>query len=195
MTVSVRGSDNSTVQLTLPQKARAADAKAAVEAAIGAAQARQKLIWAGRVLDDGESLSAAGVSDGCCMHLALRPADAPQPSAATPPAAPGAPLQDEDLLLLQAALETELRSLAERAQRRAASQRSMTMREGDAADFWLGLSIGLLLGFLSVACMAQPGMSPRMKLGICLGVMLNMAGGVRRMHGGTGVPRDSGAEW
>ncbi|CAD7695731.1 unnamed protein product [Ostreobium quekettii] len=49
---------------------------------------RQRLIYHGRVLQDGDVLSSHGIDDGHTLHLVERPADAPQPQSQPPTGQP-----------------------------------------------------------------------------------------------------------
>jgi hypothetical protein len=190
--VSCRCTDNTTMVLQLEPTASVAVLKAAFYDASKRAPTHavelQRVIFNGRVLGDTESLASCGVTSGACIHVALRTVPAVDtPAAETAAAAPG----DE---LATAALLAQLTVLTERARRRArrlevdaereASQRAEV---GDPGDLMLGLTMGLLLGFMAVICFQHPNASGRMKVGLMLGVFLNLSGflNVRSRHPGT----------
>jgi len=100
------------------------------------------------------------------------------PAPETAAAAPG----DE---LATAALLAQLTVLTERARRRARRLEVEAERDvGDPGDLLLGLTMGLLLGFMAVICFQHPNASGRMKVGLMLGVFLNLSGflNVRSRH-------------
>jgi len=159
---------------------------------------RLRLICAGRLLTDGETLAAAGVAEGHVVHVAVRPADAPP---APPPAEPepvGAEAED-DLPALQLALQTELRLLAEQHGREARGRglrwERGRGREGDAADFAWGLVSGLLLGVLGFLCVLEPAAPRALKAGLFLGVLLNVSGSMARVGGDSRAARDDVSDW
>lgn len=187
--VSVRCTDNTTVNLHVPPASSVSQLKAAFAQASGGEQAADELrvIFNGRVLGDGEELQGAGVHDGCCVHVTPG-----RPGAAAPPA--DEPMDPAEELAALAAVHARLELLAERARRadaRSAGRRRLAdgqdaellvEREqplGDTADFWLGLSIGLTLGFICIVCLQHPQVSPRLRMGLLLGVMLNVSGVLR----------------
>ena len=62
---------------------------------------------------------------------------------------------------------------------------------GDAQDLGMGVLVGFLLGFLAMICLVEGSVSQRMRLGICVGVSLQLAAtAVRIMHHapGSGSP-------
>ena len=195
MRLTVHGCEHCT-EVQLPTSASAGDAKAALEAASGAAKQRLRLIWSGRVLEDSERLQELGCVDGCCLHVAVRPESLPDRSQETPDTESSPPLliSEQDLALLEA----ELRLIAHRASAPPRLRRVRAPREGggltpaslgDAGDFWLGFSVGLLLGFLGLACvMAMPESPLRLKAGLLLGVMVNLGGAFTRTSAGGLLP-------
>ena len=181
--VSCRCTDNTTVDVQLERTASVAMLKAAFYDASKRAPTHavelQRVIFNGRVLGDTESLASCNVTSGACIHVALRTVPAvDMPAPETAAAAPG----DE---LATAALLAQLTVLTERARRRARRLEVEAERDvGDPGDLLLGLTMGLLLGFMAVICFQHPNASGRMKVGLMLGVFLNLSGflNVRSRH-------------
>ena len=144
------------------------------------------MIFNGRVLGDGEALEAAGVKDGCCVHVT------PGRGGAAPPAEASERMEHAAELAALQAVHARLELLAERAGRVERSGRRRLVdgndellasdREsplGDNADFWLGIVLGLLLGFMAIICIQHPQVSPRLRMGIVIGSLMNMSGMLR----------------
>lgn len=126
-------------------------------------------------------MGTLGIVAGHCVHVAVRPASTPPRDAVPQPGAAGASLDaaeagvtDEDLIALRVALEHELRLLA--LQSAAAGDAGGTRRgifggsrEGDLSDFWLGVAIGLLLGFVGFLCLLEPAAPRKLRAGLFLG--------------------------
>ena len=186
--VSVRCIDNSTVDLHVPPASSVRQLKTAFAEASGGEQAEGELrvIFNGRVLGDGEALEAAGVKDGCCVHVT------PGRGGAAPPVEESEGLDPAAELAALQAVHARLEQLAERARRAERSGRRRLVdgndellgsdREsplGDNADFWLGIVLGLLLGFMAIICIQHPQVSPRLRMGIVIGSLMNMSGMLR----------------
>jgi Ubiquitin family len=194
----VRCTDNTSASLELAPTASVGDLKysfwSSSKEAPTHAPGLQRCIFAGRLLeDDAQQLLQAGLTDGCCVHVALRSADAER--AAT--GAEASPADDQsaagsspEAQVLQAALELQLAVLAERAaqqRRRRGNVGESSPPLGDMGDLWLGVSLGLLLGLVSAVCLTHPSASSRLKTGIIIGVFINMSGLLNATSGGHGT--------
>ncbi len=139
------------------------------------------------MLGDGDTLAALAVAPGHTIHVAVRPAGLPPrdaagaanatPSAASASALDAGGVRDEDLLALQMVLEHELRRMASQPQGGAAGAQGgarrgvFGSREGDLSDFFMGVAVGMLLGFVAFMCLLEPSASRRLKAGLFLGAL------------------------
>ena len=60
---------------------------------------------------------------------------------------------------------------------------------GDAQDLGMGVLVGFLLGFVAMICLVEGSVSQRMRLGICIGVSLQLAATALRVLQSQGAGR------
>ncbi|CDK27841.1 unnamed protein product [Kuraishia capsulata CBS 1993] len=91
LTLSYRSSGDKKYQLSVPRTVTIAELKALVEAESEIPADRQKLIYSGKVLKDGDPLSTYNVQSGHTIHLVKSPVPkSSQPAPAAAPVAAGA---------------------------------------------------------------------------------------------------------
>ncbi len=88
--LKVKTMEPATYELSLTSTSTVAALKGEVERASGVDAARQRILFCGRVLSDGEkTLEESGVKDGHTLHMVERPPDVPpQPQNDVPPPPP-----------------------------------------------------------------------------------------------------------
>ena len=159
---------------------------------------RVRLVSMGRMLKDDEVLASVGVRSGQILHVLLTTPPPPDDGTSTlngadsstmpiaPPVANGMPplmqgpayfddypgnaqlYSDRQLAMMQQA------QLSEEA-------RYHQQRLGTNTDFVIGVMLGFILGFVSLICLVNVASSRKQRLGILVGVALNILLGLRQM--------------
>jgi len=149
---------------------------------------RARLLFMGRMLRDDETLGAAGVTSGCVLHAHLT-AMAPEGGEAAAvlvgdggSAAPadGEVLMDgeggasglEGIPGYTAAQLQQMRLV--QLQYEAAMHGGGGPPAGTNAEFLLSFFLGFVLGFLSIIWLYSPSLSRKQRLGILLGLLVNL---------------------
>jgi len=185
------GSGHGNIELNVLCDARVSQLLSRVFERELAERQRVRVFFRGRVLREDEALEDAGVTDGCVLHTHFLPplaGDAPPGDAEAPrgevlmdsssgfsdsdgnafPALAGySPAQIEQLRQAQAQMDLEL-------QMAAAHGGPYAVREGSTGELILGFFIGFILGWLSILWLYSPSLSRKQRLGILLGLTLNL---------------------
>jgi hypothetical protein len=194
------GSGLGNIQLNVPLDWQVKQLVARVYERELAERKRVRIFFSGRMLQNEEQLGAAGVADGCVLHSHLLP-PLEGDEGAGDGAAAGAHGDGEQEhgsgeprgeVLLDGGGGSEYHSALAgyspaqlELMRQAQMQMDLEMqmiqaagaggaREGSNGELLLGFAIGFILGWLSILWLYSPSLSRKQRLGIMLGLTLNL---------------------
>ena len=176
VTVRTQAGANLAVEVAGPE-AKVGEVKALVERQDAALEAQKhRVLYNGKFLADWQALQFYKVADGNTLLLVPGRAEDAAPAPAGPsgrrPRAVSRPRHP--LLPLSLAGGHYQRAVGAAHDGELGEVVVLEPIEGESSDVGLGIMLGLLLGFVSVVCLVEGGLSPRLRLGICIGVSLQL---------------------
>eukprot|EP00192_Tetraselmis_astigmatica_P020702 CAMPEP_0117694332 /NCGR_PEP_ID=MMETSP0804-20121206/27389_1 /TAXON_ID=1074897 /ORGANISM="Tetraselmis astigmatica, Strain CCMP880" /LENGTH=275 /DNA_ID=CAMNT_0005508009 /DNA_START=205 /DNA_END=1032 /DNA_ORIENTATION=+ len=178
------------------------DVKAALEQQDSHLKAdTHQIIYQGRILEDGASLGNLGVSDGHVLLVVPRPSRSAVSSGRSTASGRGllsGPLSSQHNLQRRQYVydPEEAALLVQFAESLQELEGFGDQRQGDTMDLVLGITIGFLLGCIAGLCLVEPGMSSRLRLGVFVGIGLNVCFTVARLLAVTTMaPTPTQAGW
>lgn len=207
MRVRVRLPEEKDVEVEVGQDTSVAWLKGQLREREGCAPERHRLIYQGKILRDGENMESLGVCDGHTMHLVgmanqnrssggRREAEDEGTSPRSTRLGWRYPrslwqlqqrghMEDhrqlEEIIVELERFSTEEDEEDEDGEEHVMVGTRTTTREGENTDLLLGLVVGVMLGFVAGLCLVERGLSQRMKLGILLGLTLNLSFAMLRL--------------
>eukprot|EP00963_Diacronema_lutheri_P006791 scaffold598_cov318-Pavlova_lutheri.AAC.29 len=171
----------------------------------GCAPERHRLIYQGKILRDGDTMEELRVCDGHTMHLVgmanpNRTGSGRRDTSGEETSPRGTrqgwrhplnlwQLQQRGGIENHRELEEiiiELERFSTEEEEEEQEEARTSVREGENTDLLLGLVVGVMLGFIAGLCLIERGLSQRMKLGILLGLTLNLSFAMLRLSASKG---------